>query len=279
MGRNEQQRPVVAAQRRRAIAEQVRAHGSVTVADLEGEFGVSSMTARRDLAELERQGVLRRTHGGAVLPSLTGHEDSFAHRLGLQDAAKRRLAGAAVRLVEDGETVFLDCSTTAYHVAEALLEARVRTTVLTNSVPVMELITTADAPSVELIGVGGALRRLTRSFVGPHAVRTVLDHYADKLFLSAKGVTRDGFLTDPDPLETEVKRTMITRAASPVALLDASKLRTQGMSVIADAGKLALAIVDGAGEDDLAPLRDSGVRIERIGEEDGDEPSPDGRAA
>src|SRR3954470_17871465 len=98
---------VLAETRRREIAERMRTTGAVTVAEVEERFGVSPMTARRDLAELERRGVVRRTHGGAVLPSISAHEDSFARRLEVDAEEKVHLAEAAVNLLTPRETIFL----------------------------------------------------------------------------------------------------------------------------------------------------------------------------
>ena len=98
------------------------AHGAVTVAEVEARFGVSPMTARRDLDELERRGVVRRTHGGAVLPTISAHEDSFARRLKVAAEAKQRLAEEAVALLAPRETIFLDSSTTSYFVARRMIE-------------------------------------------------------------------------------------------------------------------------------------------------------------
>src|SRR3954466_9716015 len=179
---------VLAEARRREIAERLRANGSVNVAEVEERFGVSPMTARRDLAELERRGVVRRTHGGAVLPTVSAHEDSFARRLKLQVEAKRRLAEHAVAAMSAREAVFLDSSTTSYFVARRMVATGMSATVLTNSLPVMELVFHEGNRDLELVCVGGTLRRLTRSFVGPSAVRTVLAHYADRLFFSVKGL-------------------------------------------------------------------------------------------
>src|SRR5215468_2836776 len=103
--------------RRRAIADHLRARGGSSVADLEQEFRVSSMTIRRDLRELDRQGLVKRTHGGAVAPGLAAHEDSFAQRLNVDVEVKERLAGAAASLVEPGETVFIDSSSSGYYAA------------------------------------------------------------------------------------------------------------------------------------------------------------------
>src|SRR5882724_3751215 len=103
--------------RRRAIADHLQARGSSSVADLERQFDVSSMTIRRDLRELDRQGLAKRTHGGAVAPGLAAHEDSFSQRLTVDVSAKERLAVEAASLVEPGETVFIDCSSSGYYAA------------------------------------------------------------------------------------------------------------------------------------------------------------------
>src|SRR5215217_2230877 len=105
--RSEEGPSVLAESRRREIAERLRATGAVTVAEVEERYGVSPMTARRDLAELERRGVVRRTHGGAVLPSVSAHEDSFARRLEVDADDKVRLAIVAVDLLTPRETIFL----------------------------------------------------------------------------------------------------------------------------------------------------------------------------
>ena len=241
----------------------MRETGSVTVTGLEKEFGVSPMTARRDLKILEREGRVRRTHGGAVLPGFAGHEDSFQWRLEESVEAKRRLARSAVGLLEPGETIFLDSSTTAYYAARRVLEVGIRATLLTNLVPVMGLFSEKEAPNIELLGLGGSLRPLTRSLVGPHTTRMIGAHFADKAFVSAKGVTRDGYLTDPDPLEAEVKRTMVGHAEEPILLIDASKFEQRGLHVITRVSEFARVIVAGATGAQLEILTQSGAEVRR----------------
>jgi DeoR/GlpR family transcriptional regulator of sugar metabolism len=251
-------------ERRRRIARLVREAGSVTIALLESEFGISPMTARRDLVALAEEGRVRRTHGGAVLPEYAGHEDSFWYRLDRAVEAKERLAGAAVGLLEPGDSVFLDCSTTTYYLARRILREGPRVTLLTNSVPVMELFMKNEAPKTGVVGVGGLMRKLTLSFVGPHAVGTISAHSADKAFVSVKGVTGEGFLTDPDVLEAEVKRAMIEHSEEPVLLVDGSKFEKRGLSVITHASKLSRALVTDAPEERLESLILAGVEVRRV---------------
>jgi DeoR/GlpR family transcriptional regulator of sugar metabolism len=251
-------------ERRRLIAEQLRSDGSVSVAALGERFGISLMTARRDLSELERRGMARRTHGGAVLPGPSSEEDAFATRLEVQVAAKERLAAAAVDQLSAGEAVFIDSSTTGYYVARRIVREQLRCSVLTNSVAVMDLLCEQDSPHTELIGISGALRKLTRSFVGPQAVRAVAAHFADKAILSVKGVTAGGHLTDPDALEAEVKRAMIAQSGVSVLLVDDSKLAVRGLSVIASAAEVSSVLAAGLSPEQAAGLRASGASVELV---------------
>jgi DeoR/GlpR family transcriptional regulator of sugar metabolism len=130
--------------------------------------------------------------------------------------------------------------------------------VLTNSLPIMTLIAGEAGPNVELIGVGGSLRGLTRSFVGAGATRTVMEYYADRLFLSAKGVVDSDTITDADSLEADVKRTMIAHARDTVLLIDGSKLETRGLSAIAPLSQITVVLAT-----DITPERAS--LLERAG--------------
>jgi DeoR/GlpR family transcriptional regulator of sugar metabolism len=233
------------------------------VADLEQAFQVSSMTIRRDLRELDRMGLARRTHGGAVAPALAAHEDSFSQRVNEEVDAKGRLAVVAASLVEPGETVFIDSSSSAYYAARQILARGISASIITNSVPVMQLVTASEA-NVDLTGVGGRLRKLTLSLVGPAAVRTIREHFADKLFMSVKGLARDGSLTDPDLLECEVKRAMIEHAEESILLLEPGKLQTRGSHLIARSEQLSLTLAVNFSRDQLARLRATGLRVRGV---------------
>jgi DeoR/GlpR family transcriptional regulator of sugar metabolism len=251
-------------ERRRLIGERLREQGSVSVSALEAEFGISPMTARRDLVELEKQGVARRTHGGAILPGLSSHEDSFFKRLEVAVDEKERLAEAAVAQLTHGDAVFVDCSTTAYFTARRLVWDNFPCTLLTNAVPVMELVCESDAAQVDLIGMGGTLRKLTRSFVGPQAVAGIEAHFADQVVFSVAGLTDEGHLTDPDPLEAEVKRAMIRRAKRAILLIDNSKLERAALSVIAHVTDLDVILAAGASNRSLMPLRRTGIEVASV---------------
>jgi DeoR/GlpR family transcriptional regulator of sugar metabolism len=251
-------------QRQQRIALRVREAGSVTVAGLEKELGISAATARRDLALLERQGKVKRTHGGAVPPGLTQHEDSFQQRLGEAVEQKKRLARAAAALLEADETVFIDSSTTAYYAARRILAGTSGITCLTNLVPVMDLFSTVDPSRTSMVGLGGIFRALTLSFVGPCTIHTIESYLANRAFLSVKGITAEGYLTDINPLEAEVKKAMIRHAERPVLLVDGRKFEQRGFSVIAHVTEVSLVITADAGRAHVEALEDLGVNVESV---------------
>jgi DeoR/GlpR family transcriptional regulator of sugar metabolism len=251
-------------ERRRLIAEQLRRRGSVSVSAVEEEFRISPMTARRDLDELERRGIARRTHGGAVLPGLASHEDSFLQRLEVAVEAKERLAEAVLGMIEPGEAVFVDSSTTGFYAARRIVRENLRCTLLTNAVPIMQLVCEIDAGQVNVVGAGGTLRKLTRSFVGPQAVRCVEAHFADHVLFSVRGLTPEGYLTDPDPLESEVKRAMLKRARQAVLLVDGSKFDRPALTQIADLDDVAVVLAADVSDAALKPLVRAGVDVRRV---------------
>jgi DeoR/GlpR family transcriptional regulator of sugar metabolism len=242
----------------------VRETGGVTIAGLEKELGISAATARRDLAVLERQGKVKRTHGGAIPPGLTQHEDSFQQRLGEAVEQKKRLARAAATLLENDETVFIDSSSTAYYAARRILAGTSGVTFLTNLVPVMDLFATADPSGASMVGLGGIFRALTLSFVGPCTIHTIESYKSDRAFLSVKGITPDGQLTDINPLEAEVKRAMIRQSERPVLLVDGRKFEQRGFSVITHVSEASLVITADASEAHVERLEDLGVEVQSV---------------
>jgi DeoR/GlpR family transcriptional regulator of sugar metabolism len=258
-------RPQLAESRREMIKAMLMETGAVTVSELLARFGVSPMTARRDLDELERRGVARRTHGGAVLPSIVAPENSFAQRVAVATDAKIRLADAAFELLQGGETVFLDSSSTAYFLARRIAEDGLAVRVLTNSGPALQVLAAREDPPVELYAIGGMLRRLTGSYVGPSAVRMIREHFADKLFLSVTGVSRNGVMTDADDLEAAVKRAMLDQVKQSILLLDASKLATHGRQSVAPLTAVSVVLADGLSNEAAERLRADGVTLRVVG--------------
>jgi DeoR/GlpR family transcriptional regulator of sugar metabolism len=196
-----------------------------------------------------------------VLPGVSAGEDSFGRRIERDTAAKAALAGAAVRPVGAGEAIFLDSSSTAFFVARRILDRGVAVTLLTNSLPIAELVAAQAGPNVELVSLGGTLRRVSRSFVGPRAVESARAHFADRAFISCTGLTR-GVLTEADPLEADLKRAMIAQATTSTALLDRGKLSARGLNAIAPVTAVGAILAHGFSAGEVAELRAAGATVD-----------------
>lgn len=144
----------MAAERKRRIVEYVRQYRTATVAALAQEFGVHGATIRRDLAEIEQEGVLKRTHGGVIMEQWTHDEPSFYDRRNQHLEEKMRIGRRAASLVEDGENIIIDSGTTTLHIATHLV-GRSDITVVTNDMNVA--VELRDAPGIKVILTGGEL--------------------------------------------------------------------------------------------------------------------------
>jgi DeoR/GlpR family transcriptional regulator of sugar metabolism len=261
IGSTSPKRPVVPAERRRIILEFLRERGSISVSEVEEQFAISPMTARRDLALLAETGHARRTHGGAMLPELAAHEDSFMSRMEQDAGVKERLARAVAATVTPDETIFIDSSSTAFFVMRELVELAIPLTVLTNAEPVMTLIGSADVPQVELVGIGGTFRKLTRSFVGAHAIAMIEHFFVDRFIFSVKGIEMQGYLTDPDPLEAEVKRAMVHRSRSVVLVAQPQKFDERGMNVVVPVTEVGTAFLFQPPSEGVRVLEAAGTQV------------------
>lgn len=198
------------------------------------------------------------------MPAVASQEDSFEHRLQEAIPAKERLAETTLTLVDQRETILMDSSTTVYYALQGFLANDLQATFLTNLLPAMDLFKTMKAADTELIGIGGAYKELTKSFVGPSTVQMVRSYFADKTFLSVKGVTPAGYLTDPDPLEAEVKRTMVECSKNPVLLVDGRKFERKGMSVITHVSDVSLVLAADVSKEHVQALAAMGATVEIV---------------
>ena len=225
--------------RQQEILRRALARRTVRVKDLAAEYGVHEMTIRRDLDLLAEGGRLRRVHGGARLAETTGEETSHALRLAQNAEAKEAIAHAALALVEDGDTVALDASTTALTLARLLPGRRVQA-----------VVTGLDAALVLAVGgvpfvlAGGAFHAPARSFVGAFAVGALERLSVDKAFFSAKGFTPETGFADPHLPEVEAKAALIRGAGTVVALLDATKFGRSAFARIAALDEVDVVVTD-----------------------------------
>jgi DeoR/GlpR family transcriptional regulator of sugar metabolism len=216
------------AERRRRIINFLAEHGFVSVAELCQLVAVSEMTIRRDLSELEKQGLLQRTRGGATVTESAFFQISFKAKLTQFVEEKERIGQVAAEMVRDGETIILDSGSTTTQVAKHLKDKRI--TVVTNTLNIAcELL---DCPQIEIHVAGGLLKKLAANLVGPQTTTFFNEVRADKLFLGVEGVDMNGGFTVPDVIEAPAKRAMIRCAKQIIAVADHSKLGRNTLSTI-----------------------------------------------
>ncbi len=223
-------------QRRQEILRAVN-EGRAQVGELALVFGVSEMTVRRDLRDLERDGKLTRVHGGAVSVAV---EPSFAEIVVERFPQKDRIGAAAAALVEDGQTIMLDIGTTTLQVARHL-RGREVTVITTNLAAYEELLAET---SVDLVLVGGNVRRNYRSLVGVLAEDALRQLRADVAFLGASGIEPDGAVDDTTMVEVPIKRAMLAAAARTVLVADSTKFAMRGMVRVCDVADLDVLVTD-----------------------------------
>ncbi len=240
-------------ERQKVIIEFLAERGFVSVAELCQMLSVSEMTIRRDLAELEKQGLLQRTHGGATVSESAFFHLSFETKLTRFVAEKERIGQVAAEMVQEGEVIILDSGSTTTQIARHLKDKRI--TVVTNALNIASEL--FDCPQIEIHVAGGLLKKLPVNLAGPQTTAFFKDVRADKLFLGVDGVDLKGGLTVPDVMETPTKRAMISCAGQTIVVADHSKLGRNTLSTIIPLSEADLLITGKeAPPETVEPLRE-----------------------
>ena len=234
---------MLASQRRAAILAIVEEHGAARVSELVEQLGVSDMTVRRDIDRLDGEGLLERVHGGAVAatPRATD-EPGFTAKSTLMTAEKQAIAQEAAHLVQPGATIGISAGTTTYELARAVRDVP-QLTVVTNSVPVAQLLHESQAAGHVVVLTGG-VRTPSDALVGPVAVTALSGLHVDRLFLGAHGIDRAAGLTTPNLVEAETNRAMVRSARTVCVLADHTKMGIVGLSTFMDLGDVDTLVTD-----------------------------------
>jgi len=249
-------------ERRRAILAALNRDGRVLVKDLAAHFQVSQITIRKDLEVLQGRGLLHRTHGGALVPSSGALNDpSLQEKEKLHRTEKMRIAQAAVRLVEEGQSILLDSGTTTMAIARALRNFR-KLTVITNAVNIAAELANSE---IEVILTGGTVRKNSFSLVGPLAEETLRHLSADTLFLGVDGFDTRLGLSTPNLQEANVNRVMVEISRQVVAVCDSSKFGRRSLSTIVPPNAIHHVITDKKiSKMDIQNLKNTGVSLTLI---------------
>jgi DeoR family fructose operon transcriptional repressor len=250
-----------AEERQQEIVRLARANGRVDVASLADTLNVTAETIRRDLTSLERAGVLRRVHGGAIPVERIGFEPALETRDAVLIDEKERIAKAALAEVPEEGAIILDAGTTTARLAQALPVDR-ELTVVVNS-PVIATILGTRA-NINVLLIGGRLRGRTLATVDDWALRPLADMYVDVAFIGTNGMSVERGLTTPDLAEAAVKRAMINAARRTVLLADHTKIGNDYLARFGTLADLDLLVTDAGLDDELvADVEATGLRVVR----------------
>jgi DeoR family fructose operon transcriptional repressor len=250
-----------AEERQQAMAQLVSERGRVSVNAIAEQFDVTTETVRRDLSTLERMGLLRRVHGGAVpATALAAIEAGFGERDQANTAEKDRIARAALSLLPSADgTVLLDAGSTTSRLA-SLLPRDLRLTVVTHAVPVAARL--AGSAQIELHLLPGRVRPTTQAAVGADTVTALNRLRADLAFLGTNGLSHSHGLSTPDREEAATKRAMLAAARRVVCLTDSSKIGVEAPVRFAELAEVDVLVTDdGITADDRRMLVRAGVEV------------------
>ncbi|MFD8794051.1 DeoR/GlpR family DNA-binding transcription regulator [Streptomyces vinaceus] len=238
-------------ERRQEILRLAREAGRIDVLSLADRFQVTAETVRRDLKALDRAGLVRRVHGGAIPAGRLGFEPDLTERETTRADEKDRIAAAALAEIPGGASVVLDAGSTVARLAAALpVDAAL--TVVTHALPVAARL--ADHAGIDLHLVGGRVRHRTRAAVDAWALRAYAEIRADVAFLAAGGFSAHGLFT-PDLAEAAVKRAAMTAARRVVLLADSSKAGREHFACFGSLADVDLLITDQG----LAPAQQAAI--------------------
>ena len=211
---------MLAIERKNEILDKLRTEQRVLVSDLAEYYHVTEETIRRDLDKLEKEGYATKTYGGAILGNSTKTDLSYTIRNKTNVDAKNQIAAIASRLIEDGDHLMLDDSSTSLYLAKKLKEKK-NLTVITNSVElVMEL---NGVESWTILLTGGRLKPESLALVGGQTQQMLRQYHVDKALLSCKGLDLDAGVTDSSEFHAQTKQSMLHCAKKRILILNSSK--------------------------------------------------------
>src|SRR5690625_2811502 len=231
---------MLVAERHQKIVELVNERKSIRVTELSRIFSITEETIRHDLENLEKQGKLQRSHGGAVSISSQRPEISYLKREIINIKEKRQIAKAAVKQVHEGDKIILDASTTAWYMAKELPDMEM--TVLTNSIKVATEL--SSKKNIVVISTGGVLRPESLSYVGPLAESSLESYHVNKAFISCKGFHFKNGMSESSEQQARVKERMVNIADTIYVMIDHSKFGLQAFTRFGNIDNIDYIITD-----------------------------------
>ncbi len=245
--------------RRQQILNLLEENGTINVNDLAERFQLSLVTIRNDLDDLEKEGLLQRTFGGAVFSHRSRFNESFRERIQQHRDAKRAVAIAALGFIKDGDTIILDAGTSTLALAQLLKERAMSLFVITSSVPAaLEL----SSGGYDILLLGGIVRNKSLALLGRETL-TILERYrADKAFLGSSGFTAKRGHSTPNPDDAQIKEAIMRASDETYVLVDSSKYGHDCLTTFARYRDVNLTITDSRlSRSQAAILEAAGARL------------------
>lgn len=247
------------AERRQAILDLVRASGAMSLRALAESMGSSEVTIRRDVRELEQQGLLDRRHGGVMLPGGLSHEASHSQKARVASAEKAAIGAFTASMVREGDAILIGPGTTTHELARRVAQIH-DVTVVTNSILVAQALAHSG---LEVVVTGGSLRGSTYALVGSSVEQSLAGLHVRCAFLSGNGLTARRGLSTPNAMSAGVDRAIAAAAETVVVLADHTKLGVDTMFQTVPVDLITAVVTDdGADPTVLADLRSAGVTVE-----------------
>ncbi|MCI6675023.1 MAG: DeoR/GlpR family DNA-binding transcription regulator [Spirochaetaceae bacterium] len=245
------------AERKQAILQLLQEKESIHVDELTERFGVSKVTIRGDLDILQQKGLLVRTHGGAMLPEKRDFIRIISHTMHESTKEKDEIARLAASLVSSGQAIIIDSGSTTMHMAKYLVDKQV--TVATNSLLVMQQLMNEE--TVDLVLIGGSLRRFSMSAIGSIARSCLTQIHADWLFLGGSGYSVEKGITCSNLVEADTKQAMIQNAERVCFVADSSKMGKVSFASVTDWSHIDVLVTDRIDTETRIILEGYGVKV------------------
>ena len=232
---------MLAIERRNAILAKLSTNGKVIVSELSEEFDVTEETIRRDLEKLDKEGLAKKTYGGAVINQSLNTDLPYHVRKRSNVEQKEMIAEKIAQMIHDGDYVMLDASSTAIYVTKYIKNLK-NITLITNSVET--LIELADKPDWKVLSTGGSLKKGSLSLVGASAERMIRCFHVDLAVCSSKGLDINMGITDSNEKDSEIKRAIFDSATRKVLAVDSSKFDKISFVRVGNIGDVDVIVTD-----------------------------------
>lgn len=247
-----------AEERKDFILKKLYEEKKVYVQSLSEEMSVTTETIRRYLRDLERDGFLSRVHGGAILAKKINGELPLDVRKNMFITSKKIIANKATKYISEGNTIYLDSSTTSFEIAQELYKFE-QLKVITNSLPIMDFLSTMN--NIHLISLGGNYCSKNKSFVGPSALESISKYLADICFVSSTGLSENGVLTDSNEEEALIRQSILHNSEKKFHILDDTKFFRTSTYVIGSISDLSGILSNSKLPNKLCKLIESNPKI------------------